>query len=307
MKQTLLLSSMALLLASCYQAPLEDAMPDAEPQAATKQFTFTIKGDFTNPEFATGNDTNLPLSGGTDTDNSSKAQTRAYMQADGAEMTDLWVIDYKDGAIRQELHQSPTDADWGAPTMALTLGTHHILFLASRGSQPTYSDGKVTWTKPLDTFYTDYEVTVVNTSNGNRAVTLDRCATKMQLYVEDAIATGTTAISFTPTTWYNGWDMLTASPIAAGGYRVSWSIPSSTIGKTGINFTAWSLSAKEEWLTDVRVVSETAGGTNADVTIPNVPLMANRATIYRGNLYTTSSASSITLNATWQSAYEGVY
>lgn len=308
MKHSLYLLSMAALLTACYSAPTDEMAPDESlQQASTKQFTFTIKGDFTNPEFATGNDEGIPLGNGTDSDNSSKAQTRAYMQADGVEMTDLWVIDYKDGEIVQMQHQQPTDTDWGAPTMTLTLGTHHVLFLASRGTEPVYADGKVTWTKPLDTFYTDYEVVVVKTSNGNRAVTLDRVATKMQLYVNDAIAPGTTSISFTPTVWYNGWDMISGTPIAATDYRVSWSMPSSTIGVAGINFTAWALSAKDEWHTDVLVQSHTASGTNAEVTIPDVPLKANRATIYRGNLYTTSSSSSVSLNSTWQQQYEGVY
>lgn len=230
------------------------------------------------------------------------------MTADGVELTDMWVVDYKDGAIVQQLHQSNTDDNWGAPTMSLTLGTHHIYFLASRGQNPTYTNGVVTWTKPLDAFYLDYEVVVVKTSNGNRAVTLNRVATKMDLHINDAIPAGTTTISITPTTWYTGWNMLTATPVAApSNYSVTLNIPKSYEGFAGAYISAWSLSTADEWTTDISIESKAGETVNASALIEHAPFKANRATIYRGNLYTNSSENSVTLQTEWLTSYEDVY
>lgn len=274
-------------LCGCQQIPdSDDAQLGILDTKDTKHFTFTVKGDFLNPTFSRAN---------------------AYMTADGVEMTDLWVVDVVGGEIKQMLHQSSTDADWGSPKMSLTLGTHHIMFLASRGQGAAYQDGVVTWTKPLDTFYLDYEVTVVKTSNGNRAVTLNRCATKMQLAVEDAIPTGTTSVTIAPEHWFNGWNMLTGEPVTATDYSVQFAISEGMWGRTGLNLTAWSLSSDDEWTTDVTITSKAGEITNASVTIPDAPFLANRATTYTGKLFSDNSASTVSLATSWLTSYEGVY
>ena len=285
---------MAAVVCSCSRYELnEDVAEDGstENYAGEKKFTFTIKGDFMNPEFRDG---------------ASRA-ANDYMVADGVEMTDLWVIDYKDGVIKQELHQSPSDADWGSPVMNLAVGTHHIYFLASRGQGAAYENGIVKWTKPLDTFYLDYAVTVVKTSNGNRSVTLDRVATKMQLVIEDAVPTGTTAITFAPSVWYDGWDMINGVPTEAEGYSATVAIPETMWERSGTSLAVWSPSGKEEWLTDVKVQSMMGSNVDAAVIIKDVPLKANRATIYKGNLYSDNVANGVNLNAQWQTAYEGIF
>lgn len=105
----LMIAAVGLLVASCSQIEL----PEAEMEAQTgesRKFTFTVKGDFLSPEFREGG----------------PRKANAYMTADGVEMTDLWVVDVVGGDIRQSLHQVSTDADWGAPTMSLSLISHLI-------------------------------------------------------------------------------------------------------------------------------------------------------------------------------------
>lgn len=287
----LMIAAIGLMVASCSQIEL----PEAEMEGQTgesRKFTFTVKGDFLSPEFREGG----------------PRKANAYMTADGVEMTDLWVVDVVGGDIRQSLHQVSTDADWGAPTMSLTLGTHHVMFLASRGQGAVYADGVVSWAKPLDAFYLDYEVTVTKTSNGNRAVTLQRCATKATIYVEDAIPAGTTIISVMPTRWYTGWNMLTGEPVGApDGYGVTFSLPAQYVGVSGTNYSVWSLSGEDEWLTDICVTSMAGAGANASAVIADAPMKANRTTIYRGALYSGSEQSSVQLNSDWLVNYEGVY
>lgn len=323
---------MGAMVASCEKVSLEDASGNgAEVSGETKRFTFTVKGDFTNPTF-TGGESNIGLNNEV-SNGAQLAKTRAvndYMQADGVDMTDLWVVDFVKtsadaegtgagssgtgagssgtGAIRQMVHQTKEDAEWGSPSMALTLGTHHVMFLASRGAGAQYQDGVVTWTKPLDTFYLDYEVTVAKTSNGNRAVTLDRVATKMALKIEDAIPSGTNIISVTPTIWYTGWNMLTGAPVAAPeGYGATVTIPSSYYGVKNAELGVWSLSTAKEWLTDVTVVSKAGETENARVTITDAPFKANRVTSYTGRLYSTSGNNSVSLNTEWLATFNGSF
>lgn len=287
----LMIAAIGLLVASCSQIEL----PEAEMEAQTgesRKFTFTVKGDFLSPEFREGG----------------PRKANAYMTADGVEMTDLWVVDVVGGEVRQVLHQSSTDADWGAPSMALTLGTHHVMFLASRGQGAQYQDGVVSWQKPLDAFYLDYDVTVTKTSNGNRAVTLQRCATKATIYVEDAIPAGTTTISVMPTRWFTGWNMLRGVPVAAQeGYAVVFDVTQAWWGRTGGSLNVWSLSGTEEWIADVAVVSMAGQAVNGSALIEGAPMVANRTTIYRGCLYSQQSDAAVQLDQEWSVAYEGVY
>lgn len=297
MKKTIFMSVMLAVLASCEKVDLSEIIEgnenggenNTEVAEYTKNFHFSIKGDFLNPEFHEG------------------TRAASSMTADGAEMTDLWVVDVIEGEIKQQLHQTNTDTDWGKPSMALTLGTHHVMFLASRGTTPNYQNGVVTWAKPLDTFYTDYEVTVVKTSNGNRSVTLDRVSTKLVLNMTDAIPTGTTELRFLPVTWYTGYDMLNGTPVANTEYEQVFSIPASWQGNKNASFTSWSLSTSAEWTTNLNYQSYAGTTKNGEITIIDAPFKANRSTTYHGKFYTEESESNVSLNGEWLPAYEGVY
>ena len=311
-----MLLALPLVMCACGEIELPEVQQEEETPVTeeySKKFTFTIKGDFANPQFCDveDGDISVPVSYDRITegygDSQRMSRANQYMTADGVEMTDMWVVDYKDGSIQQSIHQSNTDADWGAPTMSLTLGTHHVLFLASRGTEPAYNDGVVTWAKPHDTFYCDYEVTVAKTSNGNRAVTLDRVATKLMLTINDIVPVGTTTITMQPSKWYNGWNMLTGTPIAATDYTQTLSIPASWGGLTNRSAVSWSLSSADEWLTDLHYTSYAGTAVNGEILIKDAPLKANRTTKYAGNFYSNAEASSVTLNAEWLADYEGVY
>ena len=176
-----------LLLASCEKgttyADLGEGGIDGTELTSneTKKFTFTCKGDFTSVSESSAS-------------SGMKKVKRAptYLSDNELNMTDLWVLDYSGGRLLQQLHQASTDEGFGAPTMQLAYGTHHIYFVVSRGTDPTLStdDGTITWAKTSDTFWADYEVTVQKTSNGNRAVTLERVATMLSVTIADELPEG---------------------------------------------------------------------------------------------------------------------
>ena len=264
----------------------EIANPEAEP---TKKFTFTVKGDFASPTM------------------------RGYLQADGKDMTDLWVFDFVDGSCVQSLHQTNEDADFGAPVMQLAYGAHHVYFVASRGVSPSIDETAktITWTNVRDTFWKDYEVDVVSTSNGNRAVTLDRVVTKLRVTIDDEVPDNCATLTLTPATWYNGLNYTTGAVLSmqSGTTAHTVDVPASYIATSGqLMMSIFGFSSATEWTTDVTVTAK--DGSSAvlgSATIEDAPFKRNRATEYHGNLFAVATSMGLTLDTDWDDASTGTW
>ena len=289
MKKIVFFALCAMVLASCQKANIEPQADEPEEWGVInlkgKKFTFTVKGDFGAAVF-----------------------TRAYLQADGKEMTDLWVFDYMEGRLVQKIHQTPTDENWGRPEMTLPYGQHHVYFVASRGVEPTVNetDHIISWNSVRDTFWKDYEVSVVSTSNGNRAVTLDRVVTKLRLTVNDEVPATCTLLSVTPSVWYYGLDYVTGSAVSAQSREMTIDIPSSYVGTSGqLMASFFSVSAADEWTTNISVNAKDADGSVlGSVNISGAPFKANRATEYSGNLFGSGGTLDVSVNEAWETALE---
>lgn len=284
----------AMLLTSCEKSLIDDDEVEKNPSISTtdgKRFTFTVKGDFSEEW---------------------KSVTRGYLTADGKGMTDVWVLDYMDGVLAQQLHQSDNTAeDFGKPTMTLAYGSHHVYFVASRGTSPALNTdaGTITWSSVRDTFWQDYEVTVVSTSNGNRAVTLDRVVTKLNLAFTDAISADAATINFTPATWYYGLNYKTGEPTAATTSQTNtMQVPDGYAGRTDVSVSYFSISPSTEWSTDVTVNSKDSDGNIIGKGVmEDVPLKRNRATEYSGPLFTAGGEVTLSLNGTWEESETGTW
>ena len=295
----LILMALAVCVVTACEKPMtsdDDIVKDGDglvlaDQRNTKKFMFTIKGDFSEEW---------------------KSVTRGYLQADGKDMNDLWVLDYMNGQLVQQVHQNDNTAeDFGKPVMQLSYGAHHVYFVASRGTTPTVNVGahSITWEKVSDTFYKDYEVNVVSTSNGNRAVMLERVVTKLRLTFTDAIPENAATINITPATWYKGLDYVTGEPCAvAENHTTTINIPSTNIGQTGVQASMFSVSTATEWTTDVTISSKTsADAVLGTATLTDVPLKANRVSDYSGPLFSAGGSMSLSLNGEWMDSYEGTW
>lgn len=255
------------------------------------KMTFSINGDFT----LTSHDFTRSLT------------------ADGKDMTDVWVLDYVDGTLVQQLHQSDnTAADFGTPTLNLSIGTHHIYFIASRG------DGAVlnTTTHALafasvrDTFWKDYEITISGwTSSGNRSVTLDRIVTKLKLTFTDAIPEGAATFNITPSSWYYGVDYTTGEPFeATANGTITVNIPSSEIGVVNEAVSIFGFSSATEWTTNIAINCKSASNAVlGSATITSAPFVRNRVSEYTGQLFGDSGSMTLSLNATWDDSYTGTW
>ena len=294
-KSIITLFALSTILATSCERPIisDDSFIEDEEvmeDRPTKKFTFTLKGDFSS-EWKT---------------------MRGYLQADGKDLTDVWVLDYMDGELVQQIHQSDNTAeDFGKPVMQLAYGAHHVYFIASRGAEPDMNVGehRLTWEKVSDTFYKDYEVNVVATSNGNRAVTLERVVTKLRLTFTDAIPENAATINITPATWYKGLDYVMGEPCAVAESQTTIiNIPSTSIGQTGVQASMFSISTATEWTTDVTISSKTsADAVIGTATLTDIPLKANRVSDYSGPLFSAGGSMSLSLNGEWMDNYEGTW
>jgi hypothetical protein len=269
-------------------------VPDGSPSENTKKFTFTLKGDFS--------DTWKPVT-----------RTVGYLQADGRDMTDIWVLDYQNGKLVQQIHQSDNTADdFGKPVLNLVYGSHHVYFIASRGTGAMLNTDAhtITFGKTYDTFYKDYEVTVVNTSNGNRAVTLDRIITKLRLKFTDAISADAATFNITPSKWYYGWDYVAGTPTdARTSQEVSITIPDGEKGNTDVLVNVFGFSTATEWQASVTFNAKRADGSViGQATIEQVPFKANRITEYAGRLFSSDGEQvALSLNGDWNETYHGLW
>ena len=284
----LLMMLTGMLVASCEKPVLGEVEDESEDVKLAKNFTFTVKGDFGGATF-----------------------TRGYLAADGKDMTDLWVFDYVDGVCVQSVHQTAEDEAWGKPTMALAYGSHHVYFVASRGDGPTVdAEGHtITWTGPRDTFWKDYEVNVVSTSNGNRAVTLDRVATKLKMTVNDEVPDGCAAVVVTPARWYYGWDYVNGVAVAAQQTERRVAVPESYIGTAGqMSVSIFGLSGTDEWVTNISIQAQDAdNNVLGSATITGAPFKANRGTEYSGNLFGSAGGLDVSVNAVWENPKTGTW
>ena len=299
----MMIAAAAVLLSGCF-SPVEGELGDVidETEGAvsvrTKKFTFTMKGDFGNANFTSGD--------------SGITETRGYMSADGQDMTDLWVFDYMGDSLVQRVHQTATDVTWGAPQMSLSYGSHVLYFVAARGDSAAVDTAAslIMWNIPRDTFWKSYAVTVASTSNGNRAVTLDRIVTKLKLTVLDEIPSGCSTLTVVPAVWYYGLNYRTGEPSGAiNSKERTVNVPATYVGTSGqVNVSIFGMSGADEWTTDVTLTAK--DGSNAvmgTVTIPGVPFKRNRVTDYRGSLFGSAGLTDVGLSSEWEAARTGTW
>lgn len=281
MKKILLMATMLATLTACEHYEFtEETTNDKGEIVASKAFTFHLKGDF-NTSF--------------------EEMTRAAVRLENdntAGITDIWVLDYQDGKLLQQVHQVSTDTDFGHPQMNLTYGHHDVKFIASKGTVPVLSASELSWTKVLDTFTLDYPVDVVASSNGNRAPELKRAIGGVKIVATDVVKNGTQKVSVTMKRSLS-MALPTLAPSEATESANEFSITSSQWDKTGLSLTTYTL-CDEELTTDV-VVTVT-GADNAVIsqfTLSGVSVKKNRITTLTGDVFGRGNGFSVAIDDSW--------
>ena len=240
-----------------------------------------------------------------------KAMTRA-LSADGKDMTDLWVLDYKDGALAQTaIHQTSEDTDFGSPTVPLSLGNHHLYFIASRSQSPSLNTDAHTlsFAKVRDTFYKDVSLNVTSASTGSQTVMLDRVVTKLRVVINDAVPADAATFEITPAVWYYSMDYLTGEPVSATASQpIAITIPASSLGNTGEILSIFSLSGASDFTTDIAIACKASDeSTLGQATISSAPMRRNRVTEYSGKLFSGQSGFGVSLLSAWDADYTATW
>ena len=288
-----------------YSGTLFDDTPGDITQTA---FGITVNPDWDGEDFYHFSRMTFNISG--DFSFSTSDMTRG-LEADGKSMTDILVLDYLDGTLQQQIHQTAADADFGTPTMTLSIGTHHIYFIASRGVGPVLNTTThaLTFTSVRDTFWKDYEITINSgTSSGNRSVALDRIVTKLKLTFTDAIPEGAATFNVTPSSWYYGVDYTTGEPSeATANGNITVNIPSSEIGVSNEAVSIFGFSPATEWTTDISISANSTTSVLGSASISDAPFKRNRTTEYSGPLFSSSGRMAVNLSTDWLDSHQATW
>lgn len=269
-----------MALAACQHVSVNDVVdrPDGEP---SKVFTFNVKGDFVT--------------------NFEEMSTRASVRLTNdntAGMTDIWVLDYQDGVLVNQVHQASGGDSFGAPKMALAYGHHNIKLIAAKGAEPMLTATSLSWGRVKDTFVLDYPVDVVASTNGNRAPELKRAVSGVTLVMTDVVPSNAKSIKVE----YMRSQSLALPSLVASSASVSGvenDFPASWVGQTG-SFSVYTLCPTDEMTTDVHVVVTAKDGTTiSDFTIEDVQLKKNRMTVLTGECFGRGSGFSVSIDDTW--------
>jgi hypothetical protein len=85
-------------------------------------------------------------------------------------------------------------------------------------------------------------------------------------------------------------------------------IPSGYIGTTGLAASFYTISASEEWTTDVAVAIKDGNGTTlGSAAIDDAPMKGNRSAEYSGNLFSSGSLLTVSINGSWLTPYIGAW
>lgn len=289
MKKYMLMAFAVALFTACEKLSPDDAMAEIENEKSEelvngRTFTFTLKGDFEN-----------------------EMKTRGILSANGSDMSDLWMFDYVGDELVQQLHLTPADENFDAPTITLSYASHHVYIVVSRGGTPTVDaeSHTIVWDKVSDTFWKDYTIDVTSTSTKNRSCTLARMVTKLKVAPTDEIPAGMASIVVAPSVWYSGMDYKTGNPVAGGAVERVISVPASYVGTAGyLTASIFSFSSATAWSTDVTVTAKDGnGGVLGSVTMAAVPFVRNRATEMSGIMFAEPSPVRLTLDDTWSDSY----
>ena len=242
--------------------------------------------------------------------NLSRVETRATSLSD-SEMTDLWLFDYIGDNYVQTIHLTSSDDDFVSVTATLSVGTHNIYFVASRGDDSMVDEINRTifWGTPRDTFWGKTIISVTAGMTETRNVTLERVSSRLRITISDEIPSDMSRLSVKPDIWYFGMNYITSAAEFPEQRERSVTVPESYIGTTNkLTATFYGFSGEDEWNSDIPIK---AYNNNSEIigqaTIRNATFIRNVSTEYSGCLFAGNPDFGIEINDDWEFPHTGTW
>ena len=226
--------------------------------------------------------------------------TRATVSEAG--MTDLWLLAYSADTLTAEMHQTKDDANFGTFSLNLKYGKYKFYAVSSRGSSAVVDTTArtISWEKVRDTFWNVDSMTVVGGSTANKTISLDRVVGRAVLQLTDVVPDGAQKVVFRPSHWYYGINYQTGAAVGDSDAEKNVDIPASYIGQQGLQVSYMSISAEDDWTTDIAIAMKGAGdAVLGSVTLSDVPMGRNKTVTMTGALLGGTRSLGVNLNDTW--------
>ena len=226
--------------------------------------------------------------------------TRATVSEAG--MTDLWLLAYSADTLTAEMHQTKDDANFGTFSLNLKYGKYKFYAVSSRGSSAVVDTTArtISWEKVRDTFWNVDSMTVVGGSTANKTISLDRVVGRAVLQLTDVVPDGAQKVVFRPSHWYYGINYQTGAAVGDSDAEKNVDIPASYIGQQGLQVSYMSISAEDDWTTDIAIAMKGAGdAVLGSVTLSDVLMGRNKTVTMTGALLGGTRSLGVNLNDTW--------
>lgn len=248
--------------------------------------------------------------------------SRATLTANGAELTDLYILDYdkKSGKLLQVLHQTSTAPDFAEPDLTLDYGDHTLKVIATRSTSPILLDASsAPWEVPSnvltpvsgaaiptllssaktsDTFGAQRDIVVSIGEAQTVNLTLERLVARMVIQSTDVFPTDCSTFELSLQE-YKSFSWQTFDVIEAENNHRSSDV-SVLAGTTGTTITYYMFAPADGYTTDITFTTNSnTGKPYSTITVPNVRLERNKTTTITGSFYNHQQWFSISINDAW--------
>lgn len=223
--------------------------------------------------------------------------TRAGIGND--KVTSLLIIDKCDG-VAKTLTKSSSDADFAAPKLTLTYGTHELTFVTHKDDGLTYNEDshKLVFSGVNDNLFIKTVSLTVDKNTTAQSVTLTRKVAQARVKILDAIPAGLKKVTLKFGAYYREYSI-------SSGFGITSTVETKeytgwTAGKVNEEVYANTLVPSADFKTDLTITFlATDDAVIRQVVQKDVPLYENRKTTVSGHFFTHGDTFSVTVDNEW--------
>ena len=272
--RTIFAASLAVLMAACQQAEIENA-------DKSKELAFKVGFDVEKGVI-------------------SRASLGEYISA-------LQVFDYKDGVLKNEVTQTSEEEGFGTVALDADYGTHEYVFVGHNSVSCSYDHGKseLLFDKILDTFTAVQTLAVDIDTEEKQTIKMERQVAGIKLVMQDAIPQSAASIELTVEGYSSSLNPKTGKGASGTKHVREWEYSTSNIGKTNTSYTLYTFLPDDGHTVDITIrVEGTDGNDIVNYTLEDMSVEKNKMTVISGYLLSTELSASVSVEGEWDTDIE---